>query len=209
MRMLLSKRRTGHFPKWFKKGTTDINCIQREASSQCTTFCSHSHHRDIYHHLRNCYCHPKRGQKKMVKVFLLKMQLDKVGENPVHTQLQSKPQYDNMQTGGNYNFTGGQTFSGREFRSGLCLIYLALSWGGQINSTQSFPPSITRVHKKVVQVHYSRWLQGRSGNAYIWKGKAERINRIPEDLTQTAATAPDFKFCFVIIFQTEMLQCQI
>lgn len=82
-----------------------------------------------------------------------------------------KTQHNKVQTGGNCTFTRGQTISWGEFKSALCLIYLELSWGGQINSTLFHFSSITRIHKKAAQVHYSRRLQGRSGNSYIWEGK--------------------------------------
>lgn len=38
-------------------------------------------------------------------------------------------------------------------------------------------------------------------------GTAERINRIPVDPTKIATITTDFKFCFVMLFETEMYQC--
>lgn len=40
-------------------------------------------------------------------------------------------------------------------------------------------------------------------------GMAERRNKIPVDLTKIVKIATDLKFCFVILFKTEMYSCSM
>lgn len=80
-----------------------------------------------------------------------------------------------------------------------------LRWTNKLHTVFS---SITRTHKKVVQVQMAA--------GWEWKclymkrkeaGMAERINRIPVDPTKIATITTDFKFCFVMLFETEMYSC--